>query len=476
MTFAPPIPDVPAPAASDPRAIDRSARWALLLLLASGLVWLAVGGVLALVHSIQLHTPGFLAASEWFTFGRTQAAAETALVYGWAANAGFAVALWLLGRLGGTPLRGLGLVKIGGAFWNLGVTLGVIGILGGDLTSFSLLQTPAYVQPLLLVAFAAIGTAGVLAWSGRRVGRTFAAQWYAVAALFAFPWVYSVAQAMLFALPVRGTMQAVVAVWAGQNVLSLWLGPLALAAAYYLVPKITGRTLAAYDLAAWGFGVLLFIGPWTGGRHLVGGPVPAWVPTVGIACSLLLLFHFIVVAINLRDVFGNPTGSTALRFMALGVAAYVLGGLIDAGTALRGAAKLVQFTYFAEAQTMLAILGGFTLPVFGAIYFLTPRVTGKTWGSDGLIKLHLGAAGLGLVLLVGGLAGAGLKQGLGLNDAGTAFAVIFDSVRPWLLVATAGVGLQLLGGVFLAVNLALQLQPESGGAAVANQPSAEPAP
>ncbi len=471
MTFAP-----LTPAAGDPRAIDRSAQWALLLLLASGLVWLAVGGMLALVHSIQLHTPGFLAASEWFTFGRTQAAAETALVYGWAANAGFAVALWLLARLGGAPLRGLGLVKIGGAFWNLGVTLGLIGILAGDLTSFSLLQTPVYVQPLLLIAFAAIGTAGVLAWSGRRVGRTFAAQWYAVAALFAFPWVYSVAQAMLFAVPVRGTMQAVVAAWAAQNVLSLWLGPLALAAAYYLVPKITGRTLPAYDLAAWGFGVLLFIGPWTGGRHLVGGPVPAWVPTVGIACSLLLLFHFAVVAINLRGVFGNPTGSTALRFVALGVAAYVLGGLADAGTALRGVAKIVQFTYVAEAQTMLAILGGFTLPVFGAIYFLTPRVTGRAWASDGLIKLHLGAAGFGLALLVVGLTGAGLGQGLGLNEAGTTFAAIFDSARPWLLVATAGVGLQLLGGVFLAVNLALQLQPEPGGAAVGDQPSAEPAP
>ena len=475
MTSAP-LTHVAGPAASDPRAIDRSARWALLLLLASGLLWLAVGGVLALVHSIQLHTPGFLAASEWFTFGRTQAAAETALVYGWAANAGFAVALWLLGRLGGTPLRGLGLVKIGGAFWNLGVTLGVIGILGGDLTSFSLLQTPVYVQPLLLVAFAAIGTAGVLAWSGRRVGPTFAAQWYAVAALFAFPWVYSVAQAMLFAVPVRGTMQAVVAAWAGQNVLSLWLGPLALAAAYYLVPKVTGRTLAAYDLAAWGFGVLLFIGPWTGGRHLVGGPVPAWVPTVGIACSFLLLFHFIVIGINLRDAFGNPTGSTALRFVALGVAAYVLGGLVDAGTALRGIAQYVQFTYFVEAQTMLAILGGFTLPIFGAIYFLTPRVTDKAWASEGLIKLHLGAAGFGVLLLVGGLAGAGLRQGLGLNDAGKTFAAIFDSVRPWLLVATAGVGLQLLGGVFLAVNLALQLQPDTGTTAVAHQPSAEPAP
>jgi cytochrome c oxidase cbb3-type subunit 1 len=383
------------PPASDPHAIDRSARWALLLLLASGLVWLAVGGVLALVHSIQLHTPGFLAASEWFTFGRTQAAAETALVYGWAANAGFAVALWLLGRLGGAPLRGLGLVQIGGAFWNLGVTLGLIGILAGDLTSFSLLQTPAYVQPLLLIAFAAIGTAGVLAWSGRRVGPTFAAQWYAVAALFAFPWVYSVAQAMLFALPVRGTMQAVVAAWAGQNVLSLWLGPLALAAAYYLVPKITGRTLAAYDLAAWGFGVLLFIGPWTGGRHLVGGRCRRGCRRLASPAPCCCCFISSSWDQPARR-FCQSHGKHGPAFCGAGVAAYVLGGLVDAGTALRGVAQFVQFTYFAEAQTMLAILGGFTLPVFGAIYFLTPRVTGRAWGSDGLIKLHLGAAGLGL--------------------------------------------------------------------------------
>jgi len=150
--------------------------------------------------------------------------------------------------------------------------------------------------------------------------------------------------------------------------------------------------------------------------------------------------------------------------------------LADAGTALRGVAQFVQFTYFTEAQTMLAVLGGFTLPVFGAIYFLTPRVTGKAWGSDGLIKLHLGAAGFGLALLVVGLVGAGVSQGRGLNEAGTTFAAIFDTVRPWLLVATAGVGLQLLGGVFLAVNLALQLQPESDGVAVAPEPSAEPAP
>src|SRR5688572_5241570 len=88
-------------------AIDSQGRWPLLLLLGSGLVWLLISGVFAVIGSIQLHSPAFLADCPWLTFGRTQAMRETAFVYGWAANAGLAVALWVLGRLGGHPLRGL---------------------------------------------------------------------------------------------------------------------------------------------------------------------------------------------------------------------------------------------------------------------------------------------------------------------------------------------------------------------------------
>jgi cytochrome c oxidase cbb3-type subunit 1 len=60
--------------------IDTHARGPLLLLLGSGLVWLVVSGVLALIASVQLHTPGFLAGCAWLTYGHTQALQETAFV------------------------------------------------------------------------------------------------------------------------------------------------------------------------------------------------------------------------------------------------------------------------------------------------------------------------------------------------------------------------------------------------------------
>lgn len=433
-------------------AADKAGRWPLLLLLASGLVWLVVSGVLALIASIQLHTPAFLADCAWFTHGRVTALAETSFIYGWAANAGLGVALWVLGRLGGSPLRALNWAVVGTLFWNTGLTLGLIGIAIGDATSFSLLEMPRYVQPLLAAAYVAIGISGILAWNGRRTDGTYASQWYAVAALFLFPWLLIAAQSMLLWTPVRGVLQGVVVGWYVQGAFSLWLAPLALAGAYYVVPKSTGRALPSYEFAPLAFWTLLFVGTLTGGRHLIGGPVPAWIPTLANAACCMLLFHYSVVALNLRGAF---TGSgTALKFTSFGLGAYLLGSLLDAVTSFRGAALVTQFTYFSTAQQQLALYGGISMLLFGSIYFAVPRLTGLAWASGALVRGHVVLAKVGVTLLVVSLAIAGWTQGHDLNNAKTTFVEIAAHTRPWLLSVTAAYAVLLLGNLILLVNFA----------------------
>ncbi|MCX6952370.1 MAG: cbb3-type cytochrome c oxidase subunit I [Verrucomicrobia bacterium] len=433
-------------------AADQAGRWPLLLLLASGLVWLVVSGILALVASIQLHTPAFMADCEWFTHGRLTAIAETSFVYGWAANAGLGIALWVLGRLGGSPLRALNWAVVGTLFWNTGIALGIAGIASGDATSFSLLEMPRYVQPLLAAAYVAIGLSGILAWNGRRTDGTFASQWYAVAALFLFPWLLIAAQSMLLWTPVRGVLQAVVVGWYVQGAFSLWLAPLALAGAYYVVPKATGRALPSYEFAPLAFWTLLFVGSLTGGRHLIGGPVPAWIPTLANAACCMLLFHYTVVALNLRGAFTG--GGTALRFISFGLAAYLLGAVLDAVTSFRGVALVTQFTYLSTAQQQLAIYGGISMLLFGSIYFAVPRLTGQAWSSGALLKGHVVLSMLGVLLLVGSLAAAGWTQGHELNDAKVSFADIGAHTRPWLLAVSVAQLTLLLGNILLLVNFA----------------------
>ncbi|HWZ95471.1 MAG TPA: cbb3-type cytochrome c oxidase subunit I [Opitutaceae bacterium] len=441
--------------------IDTSARCPLLILIGSAIAWLVVGGGLALIASILLHTPGFLAHCPFLTYGRMQAAQETAFLYGWAINAGLAVSLWLLVRLGGVPLRATGLAAVGAIFWNLALALGVAGILAGDLTGFAFFQLPAYVQPVMFVAYAAVAVAGVLAWTGRRNAFTFATQWYAVAPLFVFPWVFSVAQVTLLFAPVHGTLQAVVAAWFGQNLGALVLAPFALAAIYYLLPKISGRPIHHYDYSAHAFWALLVIGGWAGGRQLIGGPVPVWVATTGIIASVLLLFHYVIVGVNLAGAC-CPRGSLALRFSAIGLKAYVFGGVLNAVTAIRGVAMLTQFTFFSVAQAQLLLDGAFTFMIFGAIYFLVPRLVGKPWPSSALIRVHFAAVLAGLVLKVGGLFVAGWIQGGDLNHAAVNFSTIAGDVSLWLIAATAGQALTLLGSLALALNFTRLLVVRAG--------------
>src|SRR6266567_738924 len=76
-----------------PAEIDASCRWPLLLLFISGVCWLMLGTLLALVSSIKLHAPGFLADSPWLTLGRLRPAAMNSFLYGFASQVGLGV--WL---------------------------------------------------------------------------------------------------------------------------------------------------------------------------------------------------------------------------------------------------------------------------------------------------------------------------------------------------------------------------------------------
>lgn len=458
----------PLPTVEDSRDFDKAARSMLLFSMTSALLWLVLGGALMLIHTVQLHSPKFFSTCEWFTFGHVQAAAETALLYGWVGNAGFALSLWVLGRLGASKPRSCALSLVGTLFWNLGVTAAVLMIFGGAQTGYASLQIPSFVLPVLILAASSMGTAGILAWSDRKQADTYAAQWYAAAPLFVLPWLLSAAFVFLYLAPDQGISQVVFASWAGQNMLTLWVSPFLLAILYYLVPRLSGLPVPHYSLALGGFWSLFGFGAWTGTRALAGGPVPVWVPSVGIAATIVLSIHFIAVAINLGGIFNVMRRSLIARFLALALGAYLLCGALELATAFRYTAQWTLFTYVGEAKWMLLIAGVFTPAALGAFYFAIPRITGKAWASDVLIKQHLRVTTLGVLLLVGGLVAAGVLQADILADKEASFNVLIESMKPWLLCTSGGIGLILLGAIYLVVNLAIQLKPECSCACCGN--------
>lgn len=457
------VPESATPAAqqAEVNAIDASTRGPVLLLAAAATVWLLVAAVLGLIAAWKLHTPGFLDACPLLTYGRVSPAQTNAFIYGWGFNAAFGIALWLMARLAQAELRGAGFLAAAVLFWNVGVAVGVGGILAGDSTSLEALEMPFYAAPVLFVAYAGIAAWAFVALRAGRATTLYVSQWYLLLALLAFPWLYSTAQIMLVVAPVRGTLQAVVAAWFASNLFLLCLAPVALAAIYYLLPKILGRPIRSYSLSRLGFWWFVFFASWTGVARLIGGPVPAWLQSAGIVASFMLLVPMVIFGINhygsLSGGGGAVKSSATLRFLTVAIVAFTLTLLVWAANALQGVASLTQFTLFQAAHSQLGLYGFFSMAMFGAWYYIVPRLTGVAWPSNSLSCLHFWTSVLGLALMVVALALGGIGQGREIADAGVPFVEIGRHLRPYLLTASVGAVLLLIGQLAFAVNLVWSL-------------------
>lgn len=447
--------------------IDATAKWPVLAFFGSAVFWLVAGGALQLVASIQSHSPGFLGDCAWFTFGRVQPAAQNALVYGWGMNAAFGLGLWLMARLSAAALRHGGWLLVAGKFWNVGVFLGVAGILGGWGTPYELLEMPRYVTLLLLVAYGLIGVWIVTTFSVRNTENVFASQWYLFAAAFFLPWFYSIARVMLLHAPAGGTVQAIVEAWYVNGVYGLWFVPIALAAAFYFLPKLLGRPIHLYYVAPFGFWWLLAAVSLLGGARLVDSPVPAWVPTLGIAAGFMLVLPLITGALNLLGTIGRDFGrafrSPTLSFVTVGVIALLLWMAATMVLSLRGVAGGLRFTLAPAAVDWLALYGCFSMAAFGAIYFILPRLVLREWGSGALIRTHFWGVTLGLAVYLAASVVGGQQQGALLANPEVPFADVTRAVTPWLAARSVGLMIAAIGHVAFLVNFAWMLCPFNTG-------------
>ena len=263
--------------------IDRSLRHPVMFFFTSGAAWLAVSLILGFLSSAKAHAPTFLDGCGWLSYGRVYAAHLNVLVYGWGCQAAFGLLVWLMARLARKECRAVGLILTAGHVWNFGVALGFLGILAGYSTGRPWMEFPVAVWPMLLLSYLFIGIWSFVQFRSQEGKRVYVAQWYLLAALIWFPWVYLTGNLFVFVFEGHPVMAAGVNAWFKSTLIFLFFTPVALGTAYYLAPKVTGRPIYSYPLALFGFWALAAIGPWTGMQKLAGAPLPQFMPYVGAA-------------------------------------------------------------------------------------------------------------------------------------------------------------------------------------------------
>ena len=455
-----------APSSSSPREpvaeIDASCRWPLLLIFTSSVFWLVFGTAIALIAAIKLHKADFLADCSWLTLGRIRPASMNAFLYGFASQAGMGVILWLMCRLGGVKLYFQWPVIVAWKLWNLAVTAGVVAIMLGAGTGFEWMEMPRGVAAVLFVAYAIIGVCAVATFSMRREGELFPSQWYLLAALFWFPWIYSAAHYLLIVDPVRGVLQAAVSAWFTGNLLGLWLTPIGLAGIFYFLPRLSGQPLHSRELATFGFWTLAFFANFSGLTGLIGGPVPRWMPAVSTAANVCLLvavlsnglnWHLTCRAICESSKKGECRKDPVLRFVIFGAMAYLVHGVIAALMSLPQVASVTNFTYAVVAKNNLLIHGFVGMVLFGSLYYIIPRLVQVNWPNEKFIRVHFLCSAIGISLLVGALLIGGVLQGVKLGNPAVPFMEIVRGTVPFIGMSTLGLLLLLVGQLAFLANL-----------------------
>ena len=331
----------------------------------------------------------------------------------------------------------------------------MLAIFTGDSTGHDLLEIPGYISPILFTAYAVIGLSALLTFVRRREPALYVSQWFLLAALFWFPWIYSTANILLVFAPVRGVMQSVVDWWYVGNLMNIWFGFIGLAAIFYFVPQLAGRPLHSRYLAMFAFWTLAMFAGWGNIPH--SAPVPSWLPGLSTVFAVFTLLPLLAVGLNLRQTLRDRTaganGGVSLRLFVLSATAYLLAGVLGAANSLDQVNELLHFTLFVPAMKQLFIYGFVALGLLAAIYHIVPRVMGTELPSTGLIKLNVRFAVIGLIVCVFPLLIGGVVQGIALNNAGIPFMKSLTSALLFFRLSTLGELVLLIANSALLINL-----------------------
>ncbi len=440
--------------------IDSSLRHPVMFFMTSGAAWLAVSIVLGILSSAKVHSPEFLAGWSWLTYGRVFPAHINALIYGWGCQAAFAVIIWMTARLSRKECTAAGIILTAGHVWNLAVSVGIIGILAGHGSGMPWMEFPPSIWPVLLISYFAIVIWSFIQFRVRPEGHVYISQWYILAAMIWFPWIYITANTVLHCLPGNPVMAAGINAWYKSALIFLFFTPVALGTAYYLAPKVTGRQVYSYSMAKLGFWSLAIIAPWAGMQKLTGAPIPYFLPYLGATATALIFIPAVAAGVNLlrttmvsEDV---VAGSPSLRFTMAGIVGLLVLGCSAVLLNLPDSTlPLTQFSLSGYGFEILALYGFFSFIMFGAVYFIVPRITRREWLSRRLIKMHFLFSAYGIISVVLFALIGGLEQGIGQEDWTQPWSGAATRAYPYAVGTTIAWCFILFSNVFFFIHLTL---------------------
>ncbi|MGH8182199.1 MAG: cbb3-type cytochrome c oxidase subunit I [Rhodanobacteraceae bacterium] len=378
----------------------------------SATFWLIFGTAVGLLLAFKFGAPDFWAA-KYLTFGRLRPIHTNDVFYGWASIALVGTAYYITVRSCGTRLYSTMLAWLGLWLFNIAAVAGTIALdLGYNWGDLEYREWP---WPIRLVFFAALIVTvwNLLATIARRASRDiYLSNWYIIGGLL---WTCIICLVAILPWYQKGLGQVAISGYFMHNAVGMWFTPLALGLFYYAIPKVLNRPIYSYALGVLAFWTNLLFYPMLGGHHFLFSPLPWWIQTTAIICSVGMLVPVLGGGANflltMRGRYHGRIESYPLAFLFVGVLCYIFGSMQGTVEALRSIQAIWHFTSFTVGHSHFTMYGFVTFAAWGGIYALLPLATGKRPGQFGM-AVHFWLATTGVAIYVIALSIGGTVQGL----------------------------------------------------------------
>ena len=398
-------------------AFTKKNNSAALAFIIAGSVWFVIGTIYGLFSAIHLVSPEFFDNIPALVFGRTRAIHVNTVLFGFVAQILIGLGLYYTPALLKRRIWSEQLGWVSFLFYN-------ITIISGPITfSLGMSQGREYTEYLwifdvsLVIAVLTTMVNLVMTILRRRENLLYVSVWYFTATFLWIGGSYFLGNVMwnppTGALP--GILDSIFHWFWGHVLPGLLLTPMAVGAAYFVIPRITKTPLYSHTLSILGFWTLVVFYSHIGGHHILQAPMPNWLKMISVVDSMFMFLPVIIVIVNLwmtwRGRGGRIYGDPAGKWIALGLFWYLITGAQGSLQSLPDLQVITHFNNWTVGHAHIAVLGFSGFIAIGALWHILPLMTRKKLYSVRLVNIQFGLVMVGLSGFFIVLTIAGLIQG-----------------------------------------------------------------
>jgi cytochrome c oxidase cbb3-type subunit 1 len=441
-----------------PLAVDPSLKKLILAFLGMSAFWLVFGTSVGEYLGIKFVSPDVDHLS-WLSFGRLRPVHTNSVFWGWASLAMIGLAYFVIPRTSNTKLYSLRLGWTSFFFINASVVIGDICLMagvnngGGEYREYIWPVMALFGLGLFLTLYNFYKTIAL-----RKAPEIYISNWYILAGL-----VWTLTMVTIGYLPwyQQGLGETVVQGYYMHNAVGMWFMTFTLGLIYYYLPAALNKPIYSYSLGVLAFWTQMLFYTMIGTHHFIFSPLPWWLQTIAIVFSVGMFIPVISGTTNflltMKGSWKAISDSYVLPFLLVGVVYYFLGSSQGSFEAFRFSNYAWHFTDYTVAHSHMTMYGIITFMLWGCIYYLLPRMTGKE-PRQAFVGMHFWLAFVGLLIYEFSLMIGGTMRGMMWME-GLPFIQSVVKMAPYWLWRAIGGSLMLFSHLVFAYNMYFMLKP-----------------